>query len=244
MNRKLLILDLALIVAVIYAGAWVRQRYRQTKSSQAAVLNRRVPDVPPPAFSPAPAVPPVLPSGYAGIAQKMLFDKSRNSTVVIETPAPEPPKPMPPLPAYHGQMKLPGQELVVFLSDSDRGAHRPVHVGEAIGPFKLVEANSEALTLEWEGKTVTRNLKELMAARGSAPQASAGPAAPVSRPVIAAPPNAPKPMVGPGAELGGYKACAANDGYPDGAVVDGYRKVVIANPFAPTGLCRWDPAAR
>jgi hypothetical protein len=242
LNRKLLILDLALIAALIYGGAWVRERYRRTKASQAAVLNRPTPVVPAPAFPPAPAVPPVLPSGYADIAQKMLFDKSRNSTVVIETPAPPAPKPMPPLPAYHGQMKLPGQDLIVFLSESGHGPQRPVRLGDSVGEFKLLEANSEALTLEWDGKTITKDLKELVEKGGPVAQAAAGVAVPRAAPPP--PPPAARPLTGPGQDLGGYKACAANDGYPDGAVVDGYRKVVIPSPFAPNGLCRWDPAAR
>ncbi len=243
MNRKLLILDLALIATLIYAGVEVQRHYRRTQASQAAVLNRRVPPVPPPAFTSAPAVPPVLPSGYAGIAQKMLFDKSRNSTVVIETPAPPPPKPMPPLPVYHGQMKLPGQDLVVFLSENGRGQHRPVHIGESIGEFKLVEADREALTLEWDGKTIIKSLKELVETGPAAQTAVAqAPAAPKA--VAPPPPSTPNPMTGPGEDLGGFRACAANDGYPDGAIVDGYRKVNIPNPFAPRGLCRWDPVSR
>jgi len=242
LNRKLLILNLALATAAIYAGVGLRDRYRAAQASHATMLNHRMPVVPPPAFSVAPPVPPVLPSGYADVAQKMLFDKSRNSTVVVEPPPPPPPpKPMPPLPAYHGQMKLPGQDLIVFLSESGRGPHQPVHIGESIGPFKLLEANSEALTLDWEGKTVTKNLKELVETGGPMAQAAPTPAA--AKPAAPAPAQA-KPMTGPGADLGGYKQCAANDGYPDGAVVDGYRKVVIPNPFAPTGVCRWDPAGR
>ena len=185
----------------------------------------------------------MLPSGYADIAQKMLFDKSRNSTVVIETPAPPPPKPMPPLPSYHGQMKLPGQDLIVFLSEGGRGPHRAVHIGDSIGEFKLVEANSEALTLDWDGKTITKNLKELVGTGGPGEQAA--PSAAVPRPAAPPPPPAAKPLIGPGADASmGSKTCAANDGYPDGAVVDGYRKVNIPTPFAPVGLCRWDPVGR
>ncbi len=240
MNRKLLILDLTLIIAVIYAGVRVRERYRQTRVSQAAVLNRRVPAPPAPAFAPAPAVPPVLPSGYADIAQKMLFDRSRNSTVVIETPAPPPPKPMPPLPAYHGQMKLPGQDLIIFLSENGHGAHQPLHIGDSMGEFKLLEATSDSLTLEWDGKKITKDLKDLVEKGGPVAQAPA----PVVKATAPAPPPATRPMIGPGADLGGYKQCAGNDGYPDGAIVDGYRKVNIPSPFAPSGNCRWDPVAR
>ena len=70
-----------------------------------AVLGRRVT---PKSMVSAPAGPriePVLATRYAEIAEKMLFAKDRNPTVVVEV-KPEAPKPMPKLPALYGVMNL------------------------------------------------------------------------------------------------------------------------------------------
>ena len=132
MRRKLLILDVALIAAAIYAGVRVRGQWQAAKERENAVLSRRVAPAAPLQLAALPPVPPVLPVEYADIAQKMLLDKSRNSTVVIETPPAPPPVPVPPLPFYHGQMRLPGEGPIVILSETARAAHQAVHPGETI----------------------------------------------------------------------------------------------------------------
>jgi len=96
---QLLILDVVLAAVAVYAGFQFRSQWMAAKAREAAVLNRK-----PPAAAAVHALataPPVLSAGYAEIAQKLLFDRSRNSTVVVEVPPPPPPKPMPPLPVYH-----------------------------------------------------------------------------------------------------------------------------------------------
>src|SRR2546430_9104949 len=64
----------------------------RSKAREAAALNHKVPKLAPPPFTPLPQTPPVLPTGYADIAQKMLFDKSRNPTVVVDVPKVTPPR--------------------------------------------------------------------------------------------------------------------------------------------------------
>ncbi len=238
MSRKLLILNLALAAAVVYAGFQIRDLAQAGKAREAAALNRKVPPVPPAPFSSAPVPPPVLPSEYADIAQKMLFDKSRDSTVVIETPPAPPPKPVPPLPLYHGQMNL-GDGVLVILSESASAPHKGIHVGETIGAFQLVEATRQELTFAWEDKVIRKNVAELRDSGGSG---GAPPAAAPEQPrAVAAPVPAAKTNAGPGVETGaGIKACSPNDGYPDGAVVDGYRKVAVNSPFGV--MCRWEAA--
>ena len=56
----------------------------------------------------------------------MLFDRSRNSTVVVEVPPPPPPKPMPPLPAYHGMMNLGDGPVAVMSVNARRRIRRSV----------------------------------------------------------------------------------------------------------------------
>ena len=106
MNRKLLILDVVLAAVAVYAGFQFRGQWLAAKAREAAILNRKLTPPPPPQFAPLATAPPVLSAGYAEIAQKLLFDRSRNSTVVVEVPPPPPPKPMPPLPVYHGMMNI------------------------------------------------------------------------------------------------------------------------------------------
>ena len=188
-------------------------------------------------MAPLPAVPPVLPVEYADIAQKMLLDKSRNSTVVIETPAPPPPVPVPPLPFYHGQMRLPGEAPIVILSATAGAEHQAVHPGETIGPFKLVEATSQELAFEWGDKIIRKNLDDLLDRGGAGTPAPSAAAASARQ--GAAPPPAPKSQAGPGAEMGpGVKFCVQNDSYEDGAVVDGYRKAMKRSPFGVE--CQWN----
>ena len=234
MRRKLLLLDVALVAAAVFAGVRVRGQLQDSRRHEQAILTRRVAAPAPPPLPALPAVPPVLPVDYADIAQKMLLDKSRNSTVVVETVPPPPPVPVPPLPFYHGQMRLPGEGTIVILSVASGAEHQAVHIGDAIGPFKLVEATSHELAFEWQGKTIRKNLDDLLdhgAAAASAPAANV-------RPAAAAQPSAPKTQQGPGQDLTPeIKACVANDSYEDGAEVDGYRKSVVRSPFGTE--CKW-----
>ncbi len=237
MRRKLLILNIALAGAVIYGGVRFREAWQAARARDRATLNRRVAPVPSPKFTPSPIDPPVVPSGYADIANKMLFDKSRNSVVIEVVAPPPPPPPMPPLPAYHGAMNL-GDSPTYFFSFG-AGTHQATHIGEMIGQFKLVSVNTEEITFEWNGKPVRKSIEELsgMAKVMAAEEAD-------SRSAVAAPagPAAPPPpaRTGPGEDTGrGFRACSPNDGVAEGSVVDGYRKVGYATPFGQA--CRYEP---
>ena len=137
MSRKLLVLDVVLVAIVVYAGFQLRQGVagRQgARGGDAADFHEGAGGAP--VFTPLPAEAPVVAAGYVDIAQKILFDKSRNPTVVVDVPPPPPPKPMPPLPVYHGLMNLGG--LTALLSVTQRraaaghssgGDHRPIQAG-------------------------------------------------------------------------------------------------------------------
>ena len=137
MNRRLLVLDVVLVAAVAWAGFELRSYWRNAAARERAMLNRKVDPGPPPRFTPLAPAPGVLASNYAAIADKMLFDRSRNSTVVVEVPPPPPPKPVPPLPAYHGMMNLGDGPVAVMSVNAKRAApggssgrdDRPVQVG-------------------------------------------------------------------------------------------------------------------
>jgi len=237
LKRKLLLLDLVLAALTAYAAWQFRLEWRAAKAREDALLNRRPPAAPAQPFTPLGPTPPVMAAGYADIAQKMLFDKSRNPTVVIETPPPPPPKPMPPLPVYHGMMNL-GDGQVAVMSATANSAQEEIRPGETIGQFKLVDVNTEEIVLEWEGKAIHQKMDELLE-RAVAQQVAE------SRPPEAAPPapqvqDIAKKPTGPGAPAaGGERFCDPNDSSPAGTVTDGFRKMSIPTPFG--NVCRWDP---
>jgi hypothetical protein len=240
LNRKLLMLNVVLAAVAVYAGFQFRSQWLAAKAREAAVLNQKRAPLPPPQFTPLATAPPVLSAGYANVAQKLLFDRSRTSTVVVEVPPPPPPKPMPPLPVYHGMMNI-GDGPAAILSINAASPEMEVHPGEEIGPFKLVDVNTQEIALEWDGKIIHKTVDEILdrtmrqvVADANAP-ASAGPTLP--------PLPVEKTPLGPGEDTGrGFKACNPNDSTPDDTVVDGYRKVSIATPFG--NACRWDPVGR
>jgi hypothetical protein len=161
LNRKLLILDVVLAAVAVYAGFQFRSQWMAAKAREAAILNRKPAPPPPPQFTPLATAPPVLSAGYAEIAQKLLFDRSRNSTVVVDVPPPPPPKPVPPLPVYHGMMNI-GDGPAAILSINAGSPQMEIHPGEAIGPFKLVDINSQEIALEWDGKVIRKTVDEIL----------------------------------------------------------------------------------
>jgi hypothetical protein len=245
LKRKLLVLNLGLAAFLAYAGFALRQAWLAQKAREAAELNKAVKPGLPPILTPLAVAPPVVPAGYAAIAEQTLFDRSRNPNVPVEVPAPPPPKPMPPLPLYHGQMNI-GTGPMASLSEKPNSAGVFLHPGETIGQFKLVDVTSEEITLEWEGKTIRKNVDELLDRSGSQQQAALTaarteqPAAPAA---VGPAPGVAKTATGPGADTGaGFKRCEPNDSTPAGTVVDGFRKVVSPTPFGEA--CRWDPVGR
>jgi len=240
LNNKLLLLNFVLLGATIYTGVQFRNQYLAAKARERAMLNQKIKPAPPPPMTPLPPAPPVMPSGYADIAQKMLFDKSRNPTVVVVVPPPPPPKPVPPFPVLKGMMNL-GEGLTAVFSDKPGGRPMEVKPGDAIGPFTLVAVNEREAVFQWDGKTFRKSVDEIIdrskesSEETSRPAPGAAPAAP-AQPLIKSP-------TGPGAEAGnGIRVCNPNDSMPAGAVADGYRKVMISTPFGQA--CRWEAIGR
>ena len=192
MNRRLVLLNLALLA---FAGALVwtlRANWIQSKARERAVLQRKVAAkavLAPPAL---PTVKAVAPADYIDVAGKMLFSKDRNPTVVVEPPKPPPEPVMPALPNYHGQMAI--GEPVILLSMSANAVQRSYHAGDQVGDFKLVSFDENRVDFEWKGKKVERKLEELkpkettgaagaQAAKAAAPASTSAAAAAPVRPV-------------------------------------------------------------
>ena len=235
MKRKLLLANLALLALSVAGGMHLRREWTEAHAREGDVLRKRMRLAPPPPISPLPAAAPVKADGYSDIAQKMLFSRDRNPVVVVEPPPPPKVVPMPPLPLFHGVVDL-GDGAMAIMSVGPKGPHRDYQPGDQVGDFKLVAVNNEELVLEWDGKTITKNVDEILDRSTSAP-AAPGPVA-AAAPASAAPPVAKAPAA-PGGDLnGGIKACQPGDTSPAGTVADGMRKVIKPSPFG--SKCYWE----
>jgi hypothetical protein len=224
------------LVLIIWQG---RVRWNEAQAERRANLNLPVKRVTPPPMVPALKPVAVQAAKYAEVATKNLFSKDRNPTVVVEAPKVEAPKVMPPLPVVYGVMTLPSGTQAV-MSERAGTASRPVHVGDAIGDFKVLAMDSRKITFDWDGKQLERTLDELEDhSAGAVAGAAAGPAVP---PPPA--PSGPPTSVSIGKEIGTpdapARACKPNDNSPPGTIVDGYRKTGVASPFGVMG-CSWVP---
>ena len=247
MNRRLLALNLLLVAALIYAGFQFHARRVAAQAREAATLINKVAPLPPPVLSPLPAPQAVTASAYETVAQKDLFDQSRNPNVPIEIPPPPPPLKDPPaLPSFHGMMNI-GDGPIAIMSKSGSGAQEGVRVGGMIGEFKLLDFNRQEIALEWDGRVIHKRIDDISKQEGS-PRSAAdfvGSSGLTPMPGVAsAPLPAPKlSELGPGADNGNTnRPCLVGDSSPNGAIVDGYRKAVRVNPFG--SECHWEPVGK
>jgi hypothetical protein len=234
LKRKLIILNLVL-AALAGAAAWrLRVEWLNAKRHEEAILRRHIPPAPAPPYSPLQKPAALVPVQYADIAQKDLFSKDRNPTVVVEKPAPPPPPPMPPLPIVRGVLNFDG--ITAIMSEDKKTQPKEVRTGDKIGQFTLVALNTQELVLEWNGQQVRKPINELMDHTIPEPAAAPAPAA------AAAPAPAQTQITaksGPGVDIGqGRKACIPGDTTPVGTVMDGLRKVTMATPFGEA--CVWE----
>jgi hypothetical protein len=236
LTRRILLLNL-LLLALTVAAAWrLRKEWNAARVREEAVLGRSVRPVSPP---PAPTQPPpaaVTAAGYADIAQKMLFSRDRNATVVEEPPPPPPPPPpMPALPVFRGVMNL-GEGPVAILSERADAPSREFRAGQQVGEFKLAAIRQDSVVLEWNGQQITRSIEDQNAGGEEKPQEQA-----TARTEAPPPAAAEKTFAaGPGVDIGaGKRSCIKNDSMPPGTVVGGLRKVVTPTPFGM--ICRWEP---
>lgn len=247
MKTRFIALNL-LLLASIGAVIWqARVRWNDARQERISALAAKPKpgSAPPLSAEPKPDAP--LATKYVDVAEKNLFSKDRNPTVVIEPPPVENPKIMPHLPIVYGVLGLPGGTRALMAERADAPS-KPVRAGDTIGEFKIASLDPQTVVFNWEGKDISRKIEDLMdrsshgAQAGGAPAASPaanGPAAPPPPPSNPQPPAPSRP--GFGAEVGSpghsERLCQPGDAAPAGAIVEGYRKVVVATPFGPT--CRW-----
>lgn len=237
---KLVALNAALAAGFLLIVWQGRARWVEAQSERRTTLNVPVKRITPPPMTPAPKPDTIQAARYADVAAKNLFSKDRNPTVIVDAPKVEPPKVMPHLPIVYGVLTLPSGARAI-MSETVGGPSRSVHSGDIVGEFKILALDSRKVTFEWDGKTLERNLDELVDRSGGtaagASVASKGPAAPA--PTATA---APASAAALGGEVGtaeaSVRSCKAGDNSPIGTVVDGYKKAGVDSPFGVMG-CRW-----
>ena len=244
MSRKLLILNLVQLALIGICAYQLRQNWMDARDREHRMFGRQFKAQPAPILAPFPLAAPVSAGGYFDVAEKVLLSKDRNPIVVVEKPAP---KIMPPLPSFHGLMDL-GEGPTIILSEKPESAHRGYHLGQSIGPFKIVAVDNNEIEFEWDGKPVRRRLEELTSRTVVAEAKGAGAAASAPPPSNAAATTtlggsttiagSAKAGPAPGAD-GKLRRCVDGDDSPSGTVTDGYKKIINDTPFG--RICRWEP---
>ncbi len=238
--NKLRLLDLALLVLAGLLGWQVRREWIDSHARDQALLHGTLPPATVPGLAPLDKVDPLTPATYLEIAMKNLFSPDRNPNVIVDPPKPEPEKPPPPFPVAHGVMLWDGVPPTIVLSEKANGNQKGYHPGDSIGQWRLVALDSSYVYLEWNGKEFKKRIDELIdrtpVAEVSQPAAASKGAKPAPPPTQSLSTNV-KP--GPGVDVGaGQKGCVAGDGSPNGTVVDGMKKVLVATPFGSS--CHWE----
>ena len=239
MNRKVMLLNVALAGILIWIGVQLRAHWVESAAREQAALARQAKSVavqPPAAVLP---VDPATPATYIEVAQKTLFSKDRDPNVIIETAPPAAPPPEPPIPTfpkYHGQMAF-GDPVVVL--STEKIPQKSFHAGDDVGEFKLEQFDRDSVTLSWNGKTFKKPVRELAPKEGEKVVQAAAPAAPAPAAPKPAPVAQPKGPAVLGAANGETRACVPGDNTPSGTVVGGYRKNIIPGMMGVT--CQWEP---
>jgi hypothetical protein len=239
----LLGLNLTLLLCIGTEAWQLRKDWVAARTRERALLRRGVKPEPPPPVIYTKSVEPVLAASYADIALKMLFSRDRNPTVVVEAPALPPPKPMPPLPLLYGVMNL-VDGATAIMSVKAGARHLGVRAGDQVGEFTLLAVSHDEITLEWEGKEITKSIDEMIDRSGQPPATADSTAQRTASPALSAAASltSPKPKgeAAPGADTGSrLRACQPGDTSPAGTQSGGFRKVVSNTPFGEQ--CRWEP---
>jgi len=242
MRQRLMIVSIVLFAATGF-GLWrFRTDYRQAQERYRILQADKPAAAQPPAPAPAPG--PVQAGSFLDAASKFLFSPDRNPTVVVEAPKV---KPRPALPQLYGVMNL-GDGPIALMTAKPSDRHKPVRAGETIGEFKFLASSGDHITLEWDGQKIEAQVSDLLVRGGPETSAGGGGGAPISTSGGSQTPGAGRgtPVVNPsvpvpqieymiGAPMQGANgtvyASPPGDTAPDGAILNGKKKVVRQTPF-------------
>lgn len=173
MRRSIVILNLVLLVAAGLVVYRLRAEWKNHRSRVGWVYQGRVVEAAENLASgqPGPAV-----ANWGDIVARSVFHPDRTSVVATAAGGPPPPEPI-----LFGTMNL-GSGPVALMSEGQGRGFRQVHIGEAIGAYKLVAVEGQRVSLEWAGGRIKLDAAESASrARSQAgPTASAAPPAPAS----------------------------------------------------------------
>lgn len=247
MRPKLIALNGLLLCALAVVAWQARLRWEEAQTLRRTTVNVPVKVLPPPPIAPAPKPDAAVATKYADVAEKNLFSKDRNATVIVDPPKVEIPKPMPPLPVVYGVMGLPSGTKAI-MSEKAGAPSTTIRSGDSLGEFKIAALDTQNVTFEWNGKQITRKIDDLID-RSSSQTATGQPAAAAaapSGPAVARAPSPPPPAApsrpATSADLGesttnATRAVKPGDTSPVGSMVDGYKKTCITTSFGTQ--CQW-----
>ena len=249
MKRRLWLLNVVLLVALVLLGHTLRQHWQESEARKTKLVNTKVPPAPVPPTTPRPLVPRLQPNSYLDVAQKVLFSRDRNPDVIPPPPpAPPAPTPVPPFPVAHGVMIWGDVPPTIILSTKEaKGEQRAYRAGDTVGEFEIASLDDTQIVFTWDGKRFVKNISDLEGPATPPPaekrQASGAPEP--AAPAVQSLQTISAQQQGPGGGLdvtpdGRTKTCDQNDPAPVGSVVGGYRKVAVVNPLAPNAhFCQW-----
>ena len=135
MKPKLIALNLLLLMGLCAVVWQIRLQAVAAQEVRRAHLNVPVKPVAAPPIAPAPPPEAAVATKYADVANKNLFSKDRNATIIVIPPKVEIPKPMPPLPVVYGVMGLPSGTKAI-MSERAGAPSTTVRAGETLGELR------------------------------------------------------------------------------------------------------------
>ena len=239
MTRRLFYLNALLLLGSIVLGMRLRMLWLDAREREEMV---RLNEIKRPVYHaglPSPQVQAVNAMNYSDVAMRMLFSRDRNPTVIVELPPKPPEPPTPPFPKSNGVMMI-GEPKVILTAGG--GGQKIYKAGDKVGEWDIVAFDSKTITFKWRDKEVTKELADLVdnnpiasPVQAPAPAASAGSTGVTVRGTSIGSTSGPQP----GDVFGnGTRACAPGDTSPNGTIVDGMKKVLVANPFGAS--CHWE----
>lgn len=240
MKRKLLLLNAALVGALILSAAELKVRYEQARGRDRIFSALAEPKQAPQA-APPPAPRRLRQGDYLPIVRRHLLTKDRNATIEVIVESEAPPV-QPPLPVLGGLVNFGDGPMALMAANGD--APKWVGVGEEIGDWVLEGVEDEVFSLSWSEGTVEIDQSKLAGAverpptakargaRAAAPPGSSGEA---SASLSAEKPKGVGGKFNIGAEIRpGVHRADPKDDSPEGTESDGFVKVVRRSPFGTT----------
>ncbi len=244
MKHRLIAIDLLLLAVLLALGWAFREKYREAKAHEQAILSMSVPPASVPGLPRLTKVGALDATAYQDAVAKNLFSRDRNPTPIPDPPPPPPPPPpQPAFPIVRGVMLWEGVPPTVVMSTQKGSAdQRGYHPGEKVGEWKILSVDNTYVVLEWNGQQFKKRIDELMdrtplTLADAAPQPEAPAAVAAQTKSLSAPKSAQGPDMG-----AGNKACTGDDKSTPGTVLDGRKKIVSETPFGT--VCRWEPVSQ